>query len=174
MEGAMDLKNCTAKDVMRKKVVSVRPELLVIELASIFENEDISGAPVIDSTGKLIGVVSKSDLVHYQLQKGPERDQYAYYRTGVADPLPRGFHVETPDRTRVRDIMTPTIIDAQEDAPVGELARLMRTKHIHRVLITKEDRVRGVVTTMDLVRVLEGRCGGSGTKLKPRSRTKNA
>ena len=48
----MELKRCQAKDVMRKKVMSVRPELLVGELAVIFEDNDISGAPVIDSKVK--------------------------------------------------------------------------------------------------------------------------
>lgn len=138
----------TAKSVMQKKVITVKANLLAGELARLFEAKRISGAPVVDSAGRLIGVVSKSDLVRHECEGAD------IYRDSD-EPLPKGFHVENPDRTTVADIMTPTVIEATEDAPASQLARLMRKRHIHRVFITRDKRLCGIVTTLDLLKLLE-------------------
>lgn len=139
----------TAKSVMRKKVITVRENLLARELAQLFEDKHISGAPVVDRQGALVGVVSKSDLVRHEVEGA---DVYA----DSERHLPKGFHVENPDRTTVADIMTPAVITATEDAPAAELARMMRKRRIHRVFITREKRLKGIVTTLDLLKLLEG------------------
>lgn len=142
----------TAKDIMRRQVVSIRPEAYVHELASLLDDRGISGVPVIDGRGELLGVVSKSDLVHHQREGELQPEQHAFYREGA---LPQGFHVEVPDRTRVKEIMTPAIISAEEETPVAALARMMRRRHIHRILVTRGRRLSGIVTAMDLLRLLE-------------------
>lgn len=139
----------TAKTVMKRKVITVKENLLASELARLFEAKHISGAPVVDRAGHLVGVVSKSDLVRHECEGA---DLYK----DSDEPLPKGFHVENPDRTTVADIMTPAVIEAAEDAPASQLARLMRKRHIHRVFITKEKRLKGIVTTLDLLKLLEG------------------
>jgi CBS domain-containing protein len=138
----------TAKSVMKRKVITVKENLLASELARLFEAKRISGAPVVDGAGRLVGVVSKSDLVRHECEGA---DLYK----DSDEPLPKGFHVENPDRTTVADIMTPAVIEATEDAPAAELARLMRTRHIHRVFITRDKRLKGIVTTLDLLKLLE-------------------
>ncbi|TBR17772.1 CBS domain-containing protein [bacterium] len=138
----------TAKDVMKKKVITVTENLLAGELARLFEAKHISGAPVVDRAGHLVGVVSKSDLVRHECEGA---DLYK----DSDEPLPKGFHVESPDRTTVADIMTPAVIEATEDAPASELAALMRKRRIHRVFITRQKRLRGIVTTLDLLKLLE-------------------
>lgn len=139
----------TAKSVMRRRVITVTENLLAGELARLFESKRISGAPVVDRDGRLVGVVSKSDLVRHECEGA---DLYK----DSDEPLPKGFHVENPDRTTVADIMTPAVIEASEDAPAAELARLMRRRRIHRVFITRDKRLRGIVTTLDLLKLLEG------------------
>lgn len=138
----------TAKSVMRRQVITVKENLLAGELARLFEAKRISGAPVVDREGRLVGVVSKSDLVRHECEGA---DLYK----DSDEPLPRGFHVENPDRTTVADIMTPAVIEASEDAPAAELAKLMRKRHIHRIFITRDKRLKGIVTTLDLLKLLE-------------------
>lgn len=138
----------TAKSVMKRKVITVKENLLASELARLFEAKHISGAPVVDPAGRLVGVVSKSDLVRHECEG---TDLYK----DSDEPLPKGFHVENPDRTTVADIMTPAVIEATEDAPASQLARLMRKRHIHRVFITRDKRLKGIVTTLDLLKLLE-------------------
>lgn len=139
----------TAKAVMRRRVITVKENLLAGELARLFEAKRISGAPVVDRAGRLIGVVSKSDLVRHECEGA---DLYK----DADEPLPKGFHVENPDRTTVADIMTPAVIEASEDAPASDLAKLMRKRHIHRIFITRDKRLKGIVTTLDLLKLLEG------------------
>ena len=150
----MNWKKVKAKDVMRKRVVSIKPEMLVQEVAKVFDDKGISGAPVIDNHGHLLGVVSKSDLVHHQ--RDGEGDHFSFYKAGSGvEVLPKGYHMELPDRTRVREIMTPMIIQAEESTPVPDIAKMMRKKHIHRVFIMEGKKMIGVVTTMDLLKLME-------------------
>jgi len=150
----MTWKSKKAKDVMHKRVVVVRPEMLVQEVAKLFDDKGISGAPVVDVEGHLLGVASKSDLVHHQ--RDGESDHFSFYKAGSGvEVLPKGYHMELPDRTRVREIMTPVIIQAKESTPVPHIARMMRRKHIHRVFIMDGKKMKGVVTTMDLLKLIE-------------------
>ncbi|MDE2290893.1 MAG: CBS domain-containing protein [Elusimicrobia bacterium] len=138
----------TAADLMHRKVETVRPNMLVGELARLLDSKRISGVPVVDRGGRLVGVVSKSDLVHHETEGA---DVYE----SESRPLPKGFHSEMPDRTTVADIMTPAVVEAPPEASVGRLARLMRRRRIHRVFITKGQKLLGVVATMDLLKLLE-------------------
>lgn len=150
----MARKHWLARHLMKTELVSVSPEIHLRELAQLLDDKGISGAPVIDRDGTLVGVVTKSDLVRHQ-HTGEPADRLAYYRHPHVEVLPRGYHEEIPDRTQVREIMTPAIISAREDAPAAALARLMRRRRIHRVFITRDKKLCGVVTTMDLLRVVE-------------------
>ena len=63
--------------------------------------------------------------------------------------------MESPDWTEVAEIMTPAIIEVKKDTPASELARIMRHKHIHRIFITQGKELLGVVTAMDLLKLIE-------------------
>ncbi len=153
----MKIKNMewTAKDVMKTGVVTVRPEIYVRELARILDERDISGAPVLDHHEEVVGVVTKSDLVHFQRTGEYSPDRHAFFKQSDGGDVPKGYHVEIPDSTRVSEIMTPAVFMAREETPVASLAKLMRRKHIHRLFITRGKKLVGVVTTMDLLKVFE-------------------
>ena len=142
-----------ARNAMKRNVVTVNPEITVQELARTLMEEGISGAPVVDSQGFLVGVVSQTDLVRHDREglAGAEEDGHPFYQE-IDSSLPRGFHTESPDGTRVRDIMTPLVISASETTPLRRLARMMLRKHVHRVIITRDGKVRGIITSMDLLR----------------------
>jgi signal-transduction protein with cAMP-binding, CBS, and nucleotidyltransferase domain len=67
---------------------------------------------------------------------------------------PTGFRMEMPQETRVSAVMTPWVISVEEDTPVPELARQILAKKIHRVIITRDGRLCGIVTSLDLLRAL--------------------
>ena len=141
-----------AKDVMSKKVVAVESWLILPELAKIFEEKAISGAPVVDEAGKILGVVSQTDLVR-ALRASP--GGVALYHRELDGPEGSfGFHLEEQDKTRVEEIMTPGAISLDQETPVEKIAKVMIESRIHRVLITKGGRLAGIVTTMDLMRAL--------------------
>ena len=122
--------DATAKDVLTPNVVRVTADMEVGAVAQLFGNEAITGAPVVDGEGRVVGVISQSDLLGH-----------------VLTPAPAG---RPP--TTVRDIMTPMAVTVEEETPLDEVAARMAQYGIHRVVVVDQaQRVRGIVTSMDLV-----------------------
>lgn len=141
-----------AKDIMRRNTITAIPEMTVSEVAQLFRDHRISGAPVVDMDGALLGVISQTDLVRRDCEKALAAEEPA---SGSEPGLPlEGFQVQEPDYTRTREVMTPAVISAEEDTPVEELARRMLKSHIHRIVITRRGRLCGIVTSMDLIRAV--------------------
>ena len=114
-----------ARDIMRKQVLTVRPETTLRELARLLSSRGVSGAPVVGPQGDLIGVVSQTDLLRQRDEDSP-----------------------------VASVMTPWTVSFEEETEISELARQMLAKNIHRVVVTREGRLCGIITTMDMVRAL--------------------
>lgn len=146
-----------AKDIMNREVVCVYVHNDVRELARLLVEKHISGVPVLDERDNLVGVVSQTDVLHYHLSTGQEViSESDFYKRPFHDEISfrKGFHVEDFNVATVQEIMTPVLFTATEETPVSELAALMYEKKIHRVLITKDQKLRGIVTTMDLIKLL--------------------
>jgi len=141
-------RKAAAKDVMTAEILSVREDLAVPELASFLAENNITGAPVLDGSGKFVGVVSVTDIAESEATPGDWEpgDRVAPGERG-------GLHVENGGR-QVRDIMTPTVYTVSEDTPVSELAHAMITGRVHRLFVTRKGRVVGIVTSLDLLSLL--------------------
>lgn len=138
-----------AKDIMRGEVVSVPPETDVWDLARLFSTKGITGAPVVDKAGKLLGVVSQTDIIRHLKEVAKSADWlFDFY----AEPEPDAGRPRGPSLT-AGDLMTKDVITAEEDATVAELAHVMLSKRVHRLIITRGGRISGIVTTMDLLKV---------------------
>ncbi|MEK7388657.1 MAG: CBS domain-containing protein [Elusimicrobiota bacterium] len=141
-----------AKNIMRKQVITVETWLTLKELAKLFEEKQITGAPVVDETGAVVGVVSQTDLVR---NRGEASGGVPVYHRELEEPTRSvGIHYEELEESRVERIMTPGAIAVGEETPVEELAKIMVERHIHRLLVTKNNRLTGIVTSMDLLRAL--------------------
>lgn len=152
----------TAKDVMSRRVITIGPETKAVEAARLFARVGISGAPVVGPRRKLLGVVSETDLVRWHEQE-LTGDVPPFYREGERSASTRPV---APRDVTAADVMTPAVLSAREDTPIAELARFMLVNRIHRVVITERGVLRGLVTTMDLLRVLAA--PPSGEALRPR------
>ncbi|MBI4057242.1 MAG: CBS domain-containing protein [Elusimicrobia bacterium] len=142
-------------NVMQRNVIKILDGMYLREVAQLFMENHISGAPVVDKEGDLVGIVSETDLVRSQREDSVERSvSYSFYRNPNGVPLPRGFHIEVPDIKRVREIMTPKVIVADENTSLQKLAGIMWRKRIHRIIITKAKKIKGIVSTLDILRVL--------------------
>ncbi|HHV76443.1 MAG TPA: CBS domain-containing protein [Syntrophothermus lipocalidus] len=144
-----------AKDIMTKEVITVRPEQSVEEVAKILADNRISGVPVVDDTGKLVGVVTESDLMI------KARDLELPFYITLFDSIiflqsPRRFNEELKRFTasKVKDIMTTQVAAVDEDTPLFDIARLMTAKSINRVPVVRDGKVVGIVTRNDVVRAL--------------------
>jgi CBS domain-containing protein len=142
----------TAADIMTPDPITVREDWTIGAAADVLERHRISGAPVLDADGDLVGVISLTDLAHVGAARSRTAMREAeFYRTHLAtDLIPP---TASPDM-RVYEAMTPTVIDAPETIPVDRLAALMMELHIHRVIITRDHRPVGIVTAYDLLRLV--------------------
>ena len=158
------VESLTAQDIMNPQVMSVQDNLTVPELASFLVDQEISGAPVENDLGKLVGVVSVTDIVRATSSGGeryaPDHDPGFYVRGWEdrieADDL-EGFHFDD-EGLLVRDIMTPSIFAVDAATPIREVARGMMDSHLHRMLVTRNDRVVGIISTSDMLQMVAEAC----------------
>lgn len=148
----------TVKDILHRQVTTMEPDMAVQELVRFFLDQRITGAPVVDEEGKVIGVVSRTDLLRYQRHAPPAAQKApGYYYDTDGEALVRHLQLDVPASAVVRDIMTPAAFMADENTPIADIARFMLRRHVHRVLITRKGKLAGIVTSMDLLRALAGR-----------------
>lgn len=157
----------TAADVMVSEVITVRLETTMEEVSELFQIHNINGAPVVDDDGLLVGIVTEDDVVVGGMGFSDEEldtldsdeGEGAGEAPAAGPAAAETVAGETVDETRrVAEIMTPRPITVEEDTPVEELCRLMWKLKIHRLPIVRQGRVRGIVSTIDICRlVAEGR-----------------
>lgn len=156
------MKNLRAKDVMNPNVLTVADDLPLGSIAAFFADNEISGAPVVNADGRLVGVVSLTDLARWVTDSGhpsPDRSDPGW----IVREWDEYFNPEDLKQIRIegseptaRDLMSPRIDRVGEKATIAECATLMRDHHTHRLLVTEEDRLLGIITTYDLLSLLTG------------------
>ena len=159
-----------ARDIMKTDVISVTTTMDLRDLAKMFLEKGITGAPVIDENGELAGVVSQTDLVYYNLTRDDELVfDSLFYQTARMEGqhVPRGFQIEDTNTGRVADVMTPMVHSVTERASVDSVARLMTRKHIHRVIVRKGRRVAGIISALDVLRERTSSTSVGGKRRSP-------
>jgi predicted transcriptional regulator len=155
------MKQLTAKDIMTLDVLEAKADWSLRRLVEFLAENSISGAPVVSEDGKLIGVVSLTDILRHDTL--PEKyvephGPHDYYLSTLEHPFsPQeidAFQLETEPQTTVRDIMTPRIFNVGEDSTVQEVSDTMIKGHIHRVFVTREEKVVGIISAVDMLRII--------------------
>ena len=151
----------TARDVMQTYLISVNPETPLLEVHRLFVDEEINGAPVVDETGRLLGVISSVDLlraVEEEHDAASSESSYLQDFMEISGPdwqdESDNFQARLGERT-VADAMTRGGITVSPEAPVHEVAATLRKHRIHRVFVVDGERLSGVISTFDLVALLE-------------------
>lgn len=151
----------TAADLMQTNVVVLDASMPVADAFRIFEEDRISGAPVVDATGKLVGFLSSRDLTRSEhLDEDRMRSQPGERELAAFDddddtgryPDKENYSPEVVGQTVVQDWMTPEVVSVAPELSLPELCREMVDRGIHRVIVVSEGRVRGIVSTFDVVR----------------------
>ena len=155
------MKGLTAIDVMTPDVLRAQADWPLERLAEFLIENDISGAPVTSEYGALVGVVSLTDIVrhdslhHRERQEERTHDYYLPILEGqYAQEEMAAFRFENGSDVAVRDIMTPMIFQVEGKTPVHEVADKMIRGRIHRVFVTQEGKVVGIITALGLLDVL--------------------
>lgn len=141
------------REIMTKVALVVQEATPLERMIHLFSKHEITGAPVINKDGELIGVVSFSDLSRQGRKKDPHNHDFylnASWGTVPSEEAP------LPSET-VADIMTHLVISAEADEDIDRAADLLVNHGIHRVVVTKDGHVVGMVSSNDLVREFRDR-----------------
>lgn len=135
----------SVRALMRTEIVTIGPEATLPELARLLRDRGVSGVPVVDDDGDVLGMVSATDLLWLSdlLLAGPSG-------------LPDGGGSERLEGRTVREIMTPDAFGIPPDAGVAELLEFFSRTGLHRALVLDGSRVVGIVTMTDLLGLLAG------------------
>ncbi len=147
----------TAKDIMTKDVIVVEEDMKVYRLIELFNDNKIGGMPVVNKERELVGIVTKSDILGLFL----DFDIDLKLKIGLNDILNLKKEEDSAEdvpetETEVKYIMTPNPITISEDTPIEKLAEIMIDKKIHRIIITRDKSIVGIVSSIDLLHYLAG------------------
>lgn len=150
-----------AKDIMNKDVLSVGLDWSVDQLADFLVEHSISGAPVTSEDGKLLGVVSSTDIVRYKsipATDSPSDNPHEYYihcpERKYSPAEVETFRIDAESLVSVRDIMTLKTFNVQEETTIQQVADAMLRGRIHRVFVTRNKMLMGIITTMDILKAV--------------------
>ncbi len=139
-----------AADIMTSSLLTLTPEMSVGQAAEMLAARGVSGAPVLDAEGRLLGMLTEGDLIR---RLAAARDEPISWFLGLFAAAPaQADHYARSHGRRVRDIMTTGVETVTEATPVAEVAALLERRRIRRVPVMRQDRMVGVVSRADLVR----------------------
>jgi CBS domain-containing protein len=142
----------TAAAVMTTTVVTVSPETPVPEVARLLHEHRISGVPVVDGGGQVIGIVSEGDLIGHAGAIGEQRRSWWLRLLTGENALARDYS-KTHGRA-ARDVMTSRVITIAETASLADIARQMERHGIKRVPVVRDGRLIGIVSRSNLLQAL--------------------
>ncbi len=138
-----------ARDVMTSPVITVRPDTPIKEVARLLLTHHISGVPVVDEAGTLVGILTEADLLYKERPEVEEGGLLRLFRRGRLAEAER-----KAEGLVARDLMTSPVITVPEDTPIREIASLMTRHRINRVPVVRDGRVVGIVSRADILKAL--------------------
>ena len=153
------VKTLTAKDIMCPDLLMVYEGWTIHRLADFFIKHQISAAPVIASDHELVGVVSVGDVFRFNNMEESDKGAVLrnYYRENTGQDINendlRSWVKDADKNCTVHQIMTREVIAVEQDTSLKNVLALLLEKHIHRVFVTDNKIVIGVITSMDVLQV---------------------
>jgi CBS domain-containing protein len=144
-----------AMDIMTTDVITVDPNMTVQALATLLAERGISGAPVVDASGRLVGVISEGDLLH-RAEIGTARRHRVRRRSWWLDHFASDAareYVKSHGRT-VNDIMTRDVATVTEETDLADVAALLEARRVKRVPVMRDGKVVGIISRANIVRAV--------------------
>ena len=151
-----------AGEVMQRNLRTVSPDIGLPELEREFIAHGVGGFPVLEQ-GQLVGIVSRSDVIrqltieHHSAEVTSDfyRDETGFHEVPLETLAQLNARVgERIEQLRVRDVMSCRLFKVGLDQPLRFVAQTLVENQIHRVLVTDEGRLMGLVSTLDIVRLV--------------------
>lgn len=135
------------REIMTKDVITVSPDASLKEVGEILKEKRISGIPVVNKDGNIVGIVTLTDLLKilswiYDWKELEKR---------VAGLELSKMHGEEKSKAKVRDIMKKEVYSVSENETIEDVMKLMFANGVHTIPVTKEGKVVGVIGKRDLI-----------------------
>ena len=140
------------KDLMTTKVVTVSPDTTLRELYTILQKERVTGVPVLDGSGKLVGVISQRDLIVAETQLLANADAYSDIEELFSSRFIEDDRIIRRRFNWVEEIMTRRVITTHPDATIRDVCRLMCEKKVKRLPVVADDKFVGIISFTDIMR----------------------
>lgn len=145
----------TANQIMTREIITVGLELEVSELANLFWENRISGVPVVDEEGKLLGIVTESDLIDQSKKVHiPTVMTILDSMIFLENPAKLDKEIKKMTGTKVKDIHSTKVVTVTEDTPMSEIATIMSDRRLHTLPVVNGEKIVGVIGKADIIRNL--------------------
>jgi CBS domain-containing protein len=141
-----------ASDVMTKRVISIEPQATIVQAIRLMLKNHLSGLPVLDRSGKLVGVITEGDFLHRR-EIGTERKHNAWF-VAVFGPEQSTRDYVRAHGIKVGELMTRQPITVNEDTSLDRVVHLMERHHIKRLPVLRKNKVVGIISRANLMRAL--------------------
>ncbi len=141
-----------ASELMTTPAITISADATIDEAVRLMIDRRLSGLPVVDEAGRLVGVLTEGDLLR-RVEFGTEKKRPRWLEL-LLGPGPSAIDYVQAHGRRVSEIMTDRPIGVYEHAPVAEIVDLMEKKHVKRLPVLRDDKVVGVVSRADVIRGL--------------------
>lgn len=152
----------TVADLMQKKVLTIAPGKTLPELERALLRSRVSAMPVVERSGKMVGIVSRSDVVRQLcLERSLGEAMADAYRDQTDDSFVEKSRRDVAEaigkrmeRLCVRDVMIRDVVTATPDLPLAKAAQLMIERRIHRLPVVEDGKLVGIVSSLDFTRLV--------------------
>lgn len=144
-----------AKDVMTRDVLTIAPEASIVQAVRLMLQKRISGVPVVDAAGNIVGMVTEGDFLRRsETETQRRRPRWLEFLIGPGRLATEYVHASA---RKVSEVMTAEVQCATEDTPLEEVVHLMERHRIKRVPVLRGKQLVGIITRTNLVRALADR-----------------
>lgn len=146
-----------ASDIMTPHVKTVPQDWTMQKFADFLSKNDISGSPVADETGKVIGIATLKDIAEFHfnnVDSDIEKQLDAEELKESRRLRMMIFEGMSKVPVEVGDIMTPIVFSVEENTPIKDVAEIMMAEHLHRIFVKAGDELTGIITTYDLLKII--------------------
>lgn len=149
-----------AYEIMTPSIKAVPQSWTMNRLARFLTDNEITGSPVTDENGDIVGIATLKDITEFRWNAGrsdneaqltPEEEEEARRLRMVI------FEEMGKVPVEVRDIMTPSVLSVDEQTSVRDIADIMMREHLHRIFVTKDSKITGIITTYDMLKLISDR-----------------
>jgi CBS domain-containing protein len=141
-----------AHQIMTKPVTTIEPDATIVEAANVMLRQHISGLPVVDAAGTLVGIVSQGDFLRRsEIGTGRRRGRWLKFLLGSGRSATEFVHEHG---RKISEIMSPAPVTVMEDTPLADVADLMEKRNVKRLPVVRGGKLVGIVTRTNLLQAV--------------------